>query len=142
LIFLESVILLKKLKVIPLTLSDLDRDPGEVWVDRKGTILRFDFFRISNTLEKVESYSSLDLQTIERNMKNGEVTYIKASSVIPMNPEATQLDSISFSSATLEYRQNTQNGYILPYVHFSGMGKDKNGDEYAVEAISPAVKVQ
>lgn len=111
-------------------------------VMKDGNIFEVVFYPYTTTFNKVREYSPLSLETMKKNAESGLITYLVSSSNTEDNYEANLLATIDFSIATLEYRQNEENGYILPYVHFTGVGKDHNGITYNVEAITPAIRVE
>lgn len=127
---------------IPLYLSNQEQPPGIAWLDKNGDITRMNFYPLPNSFEKTETYNTLPLRSVETNIQNGEVTYILAENHEVIDPSQKQLKTITFSSASLEYRQQETNGYILPYIKFIGTGTNDLGIEYEVEAISPLVKVE
>ncbi|MEO8581589.1 MAG: hypothetical protein ABI425_03305 [Patescibacteria group bacterium] len=127
---------------IPFISSDKVQSPAIIRVDKNASILEISFYPVPSSFEQVQIVNSLGLGGVEDRMLAGLITYIHAGNFDAIEPNAENLSNVEFSSATLEYRQNEQNGYILPYIHFYGVGKDKNNSIFNVEAISPAVKVE
>lgn len=111
---------------------------------RNGGVMEINFYPEARSFTKVFSQKTLSLDQVQRNAQNGTITYLLVSATSVDNNETTtnKLKEVFFDSAVLEYRENEENGYIVPYVHFKGLGKGQNNQEYAVEAISPAVKVE
>ena len=126
----------------PYLLGNQIASPAEIIINVSGNVTKAIFYPLSANLTKVSEYSTLSLDEIINNAQNGELIYINAAANDPFEPQAEDMQSVEFTSATLEYRQNEQNGYILPYVHFYGTGVNEAGEVFDVEAISPAIAVQ
>ena len=127
---------------IPFIVGDKGMPPGRVRVNANGDINRFNFYPVPQQFLKIETYSPLSLDAIKGKVDDGLLTIINIETNEDDISARGIITEATFHSATLEYRQNTQNGYILPYVRLSGIGKDKENKEYIVEAISPAIKVE
>ena len=115
---------------------------AEAWTDLSGKIVKIRFTPIKMDFEKVEQYKPLSFSSIQNNMKNGEITYIKVHKTIAGETSIDEVEKINFTNAQLEYRQNENNGYVLPYIRFNGIGTDDNNEQYYIEAISPAIQVE
>lgn len=132
----------KSIDNIPYFPDRLSDDIATAWTDLSGRIIKMRFAPVVLEEKIVNSHNTLSLENVENNMKAGLVTYIRTQPLIAQKDSSQEMVSVNFDHAFLEYRQNTLNGYILPYLRFTGVGKDTKQAEYYVEAISPAVKVE
>ncbi len=125
----------------PLISGDTAEPPAEFWTDLEGNIKKASFYPIGKTFEKVETHNTLSLDQIEQQVTFKNVTFINVSSREDFESYTDTLREVTFDKALLEYRKNEQNGYIVPYIRFVGIGF-AGSESFDVEAISPAVKVE
>jgi len=131
----------QKIDGIPVISGSNTTSPATITVDSRGKVLKAFFYPTFKSVEQVENYKSLSKDQIFANAKNNALIYLDTASIDFAEPKAKSLTKISFTTATLEYRLNEKNHYILPYVRFSGTGEDKDGKKFVVEAITPAIEV-
>lgn len=137
-----ELVIVKRIDNLPFYQDTISDNLATIWTDLSGRIIKMRFFPISIKLQPINTYTSLPLSVIEKNMQEGLITYIRTQPLKARRDDSQNLTSVQFDKAVVEYRQNTLNGYILPYLRFSGLGKDSDDQEYYVEAISPAVKIE
>jgi hypothetical protein len=111
---------------------------------RNGKLLDISFYPQTRQVTKVFDKDTLPLSQIKRLASNGLLTFLIIVANDTNNLEATtnELKEITFTSGVLEYRENPENGFTIPYIHFTGTGKTRDDKVYNVQAISPAIRVQ
>lgn len=133
---------IQQINNIPLFSQDEIEPAAIVWTDLSGNILRATFTLKKIQYNEVSQFPSLLISNIKKNTQDGLITYIHISKKIPGTVNEEQLKLITFQEGELQYRKNEDNGFILPYVRFIGTGVDEEGNQYNVEAITPAIEVQ
>ena len=128
---------------IPYYLGERSLPPARGYLYNDGKIVKMYFYPTSLNLELISTYNSLAFEKIKTNLtSNTDATYIYYEKAEPFEIVPKQLKEITFSKASLEYRENETNSLIIPYVRFSGVGKNQLNEEYLLEAITPAIEVE
>jgi hypothetical protein len=94
------------------------------------------FVQISTVGQKNLLSVNQALEHIRRN--NAVVVSAVKNSSAPV--DFTTITSANFSSVNLEYRIDEQTQVVYPFFHFSGTAVNKNGENFALEVITPAVE--
>jgi hypothetical protein len=112
-----------------------------IWTYLDGELYRADFYPQATNWRKVNAYQTLSLAEIEQQIRNNQYTVINVGRTNPFTDDRqlNQLSTITFTVAQLEYRSNSTNGYVLPYLHFSGTGTDQNNNKFNIDIITPVV---
>lgn len=127
---------------LPLIHSENTLYPIEAYVTRDGRIAALFISPSIQITEILETYSPLSIEKIKQNIQNGQVTYLQVGGIDEYEVYPETLPRVVFHSGDLQYRFNPQNNIVTPYVFLKGIGRDADGNEYNVEAITPAIEVQ
>lgn len=124
----------------PVIFEKADQPMFTVTVDGKYTIRMLLFYPDFKQYQKVDALPPISTEDALKNIQNGIASIITASIVEPDRVTMSQLTSATFSTAKIEYREDSGSGLLYPFYRFSGTATA--GQVTAdVDVITPAVKV-
>jgi hypothetical protein len=117
-----------------------DQPMFTVTVDGKNTIRMVLFYPDFKQYQKVDTLPPISTDAALKNVQNGIASIITAAIVEPERVTMSQLTSATFTTASIEYREDPQSSLLYPFYRFSGTATA--GQVTAdVDVITPAVKI-
>lgn len=132
----------QRIEEYPLVSQTKTDPPFVILIHIDGKFYQARFYPQVSELKKIQSHSILDIEEIKNNIQQHKGIFIKTANLEHFIPDPTDLVQVTLTQAQLEYRINEQNGYVLPYIRFSGTGTDNEENTFSIELITPAIEVE
>lgn len=133
----------KQLNGIPFVDTNKSFPPARIRIDSEKELAKVDFYPVPTQFTDAGSIATLGWNQIENIVKNGSYTIVSfyPYALTTREIDPNQLSTVTFNSATIEYRSNEKNNLVIPYARLTGTATDDENGEFFIEVITPAVPV-
>lgn len=125
---------------LPVFYQNQQEFPFEFMIDGNNTIIKFAFYPFFIQITPLQKQNTITIEQAIKNINAGQGSLVRAEIADPAASDISQITSADLKTVTLEYRADTQSGYVYPFFRFSGDAKNKTGGLVTVEIITPAIQ--
>ncbi len=123
----------------PLLLEQDNYYPLSLLINGQQEIQKLTFKPMLFSIKKLAEKPTISVAQAIDNINHGSAAIIAAQNKQLFKLNLVNLTQVNLTRVQLEYRRD-KNGLALPYYHFFGEAKNKKGQTFQVEMITPAVK--
>ncbi len=114
--------------------------PFEFLVDPENNIHKFSYYPFFIQISPGQKQNTISIAQAVTNINAGKASLISMDADDTSVTDISQITSAKLNAVSIEYRTDSQSGYVYPFFRFLGTATNGKNESFQVEIITPAIQ--